>query len=286
MYSFQTIIKAVSYISIWGGLVIIHVLTMMPLIHISIELLILDGFVFSSLLIIIGLAYKILIKSKSPDLVIYPQTSYNYISLGLFFIILWLGSGLFIMNIILTHNNFNLLAPTIPVRILVGLLIYTIAAVYDYFSSHKEIEEENIDCTDDCKEVCEEVCIEANKEGLLPEDNSSTNSELLEHIAVKYGQKIQVILIPDIFYLQSDGDYVIIFTEKGKYIKEQTMKFFEEHLPRTKFVRIHRSCIVNIEMISRIELYKKQQQMLTLKNGHQIKASTNGYKALKSVLQL
>lgn len=277
MHSFKAVIRAVSYISIWIGLSTIHVLTMMPLIHVPIIVLVSDGLIFATLLISIGFAYKILIESKSPNLIIYPQTSFNYISLGIFFIILWLGSGLFIMNIIFNHNIFNQLAPTIPVRILIGMLTYTIAATYHYFISQKESEE-------DIEEKEENTTISPINADI--ENISSTNIDLLEHVAVKSGQKIQFIMIPDIYYLQSDGDYVMIFTEKGKYIKEQTMKFFEEHLPKRKFVRIHRSCIVNIEMILRIELYKKQQQMLTLKNGHQIKASTNGYKNLKSVLQL
>jgi len=110
--------------------------------------------------------------------------------------------------------------------------------------------------------------------------------EMLERIAVKSGTKIHVVLIPEIFYLQADGDYVQIFTAQGKYLKEQTMKYFEEHLPENQFVRVHRSVIVNVEMISRIELYEKQAQLLTLKNGQQIKTSPGGYKALRAVLNL
>jgi DNA-binding LytR/AlgR family response regulator len=72
----------------------------------------------------------------------------------------------------------------------------------------------------------------------------------------------------------------------GKYMKEQTMKYFEEHLPTTQFARVHRSCIVNLEAISRIELYEKQSQQLTLKNGHQIKTSQAGYKLLRQKLNL
>ncbi len=122
------------------------------------------------------------------------------------------------------------------------------------------------------------------------EDNPITGEkndvELLERIAVKSGQKIHVIIVPEILCLQADGDYVHIFTMQGKYLKEQTMKYFEEHLPANKFVRIHRSCIVNIESISRIDLYEKQTQQLTLKNGQQIKVSQAGYKALRAKLNL
>jgi len=112
------------------------------------------------------------------------------------------------------------------------------------------------------------------------------DDELLERIAVKSGTKIHVVLVPEILYLQADGDYVQIFTTQGKYLKEQTMKYFEEHLPENQFVRVHRSVIVNVEMISRIELYEKQSQLLSLKNGQQIKTSAAGYKALRAVLNL
>src|ERR1035437_5751024 len=121
-------------------------------------------------------------------------------------------------------------------------------------------------------------------EEIKPDKQAET--ELLERIAVKSGSKIHVVLVPEIVYLQADGDYVQIVTTNGKYLKEQTMKFFEEHLPENQFVRVHRSVIVNVEMISRIELYEKQNQLLTLKNGQQIKTSPSGYKALRMVLNL
>jgi DNA-binding LytR/AlgR family response regulator len=111
------------------------------------------------------------------------------------------------------------------------------------------------------------------------------NVETLERIAVKSGQKIHVIIVSDILYLQAEGDYVQIFTNDGKYLKEQTMKYFENNLP-SQFVRVHRSYIINIETISRIELYEKQNQQLTLKNGHKIKISIAGYKLLKLRLNL
>lgn len=61
---------------------------------------------------------------------------------------------------------------------------------------------------------------------------------------------------------------------------------FEANLHPQKFVRINRSYIVNVEKIARIELFEKNSQMLMLKNGHQIKASTTGYKILREVLNL
>jgi len=95
-----------------------------------------------------------------------------------------------------------------------------------------------------------------------------------------------VILVPDIVYIQSDGDYVQIVTHQNRFLKEETMKYFEAGLPSSQFVRVHRSYIVNVEKILRIEMYEKQNQMLTLKNGDKIRASVAGYKALRAVLNL
>jgi hypothetical protein len=278
IFSFQTIRKAMVYASVWGGFAIIHALVMAPLVKVPFGLLLADGFIFSTLFILIEVMYNILVEGKISSITISPQTVFNYISLGAFILLLWLGSGLFLLNIFFLRTDFTSLMPTIPVRILIGVLLFTILLMYSHFVSGKQDEEEE-----------PEMAIEEEDEPdvlPLPDEQLKEDSEMLERIAVKCGQKIHVILIPEIFYLQSDGDYVIIYTEKGKYLKEQTMKYFEEHLPKTKFVRVHRSCIVNVEMISRIELYKKQQQMLTLKNGLQIKTSVAGYKTLKLALQL
>ncbi|MDR1898201.1 MAG: LytTR family transcriptional regulator DNA-binding domain-containing protein [Prevotellaceae bacterium] len=117
-------------------------------------------------------------------------------------------------------------------------------------------------------------------------ETTESGTEIFERIVVKIRQKIHVIPIHDIMYLQSEGDYVQIVTEKGKYLKEQTMKYFEIHLPKSLFVRIHRSFIINIEYISRIESYGKQSQQISLKNGQWLKVSTSGYKALKTMLNL
>lgn len=86
-------------------------------------------------------------------------------------------------------------------------------------------------------------------------------------------------------YLQAYGDYVTLFTENRKYLKEQTMKYFEIHLPLS-FVRIHRSCIVNSEKITRVELFGKESYNVYLKNGSNLRASTTGYKLLKEKMLL
>lgn len=290
-YSYYKISKTVSYVFLWCSLAVVHAVVMQPLIPISLGWLLLDGFLFSTLLLFLGLVYKIYVQSKLLSLTIFPQTIFNYVSLGICTMALWLGGGLLLLYLFVPEKVFSSLLPTVPVRALIGALIYTSAAIYDYLTPDKEIEDdENI-----LKETISKE-FKASEEHLAPEvtlpitetlpADVYTEDEILERIAIRSGQKIQVVMIGEIYYFQSDGDYVMIFTEKGKYMKEQTMKYFEEHLPKNKFVRIHRSCIVNVEMISRIESYNKQQQMLILKNGHQIKASVAGYRTLKAALQL
>jgi DNA-binding LytR/AlgR family response regulator len=137
-----------------------------------------------------------------------------------------------------------------------------------------------------------DIAIENEKEvrerpGNIPEPvTEAENNETLERIAVKNGQKIDVVLVSEIIHLQAEGDYVMIHSTKGKFLKEQTMKSFESGLPQDKFVRVHRSSIVNIEFISQIELYDKQSQLLKLKNGGHVRISLSGYKALKKTLGL
>jgi two-component system LytT family response regulator len=112
------------------------------------------------------------------------------------------------------------------------------------------------------------------------------NKDLLLRVAVKSGHKINVIPVTDIHYLGAEGDYVMIYTHDGRYLKEKTMKYFETHLDPAQFIRIHRSNIVNAIQIARIELYDKESYMVFLKSGVKLKASSSGYKLLKQILNL
>ncbi|MCL1973348.1 MAG: LytTR family transcriptional regulator DNA-binding domain-containing protein [Bacteroidetes bacterium] len=106
----------------------------------------------------------------------------------------------------------------------------------------------------------------------------------LKRVAVKDRKEIHVIPVEEIDYLEAYGDYVQLHTAKGVFIKEQTMRFYEENLPFPHFVRVHRSFIVNVEQVAKIELYEKESYRLFLKNGKNLKTSGAGYKILKEVL--
>ncbi len=103
----------------------------------------------------------------------------------------------------------------------------------------------------------------------------------LERIVVKFGSKIIIIPVDEIRYIEAQNDYVMIHSEKGKHLKEKTMKYLETHLPENRFIRIHRSYIVNIEYIASVELYAKDTHLVMMKSGEKIRASQEGYKRLR-----
>ena len=123
--------------------------------------------------------------------------------------------------------------------------------------------------------------IESNQE-----KEAEAINESLDRITVKDGTKIHLIELADLLCIQSCGDYVTLITPKGEYIKEQTMKYFETHLPEADFIRIHRSAIVQVKQISRLELFGKESYQLILKNGLRLKVSNSGYRLLKERLAL
>ena len=107
----------------------------------------------------------------------------------------------------------------------------------------------------------------------------------LERIVVKTRNKILVIPVENNKYLESQDDYVMIYSEEGKFLKQKTMKFFESNLDSGKFIRIHRSYIANVDYIDQLERYEKDSYLLILKDGSKLKVSKSGLHTLKSKLE-
>ena len=105
--------------------------------------------------------------------------------------------------------------------------------------------------------------------------------EKTDRVVVKTGSKVKVIPIGEIIYLEAQDDYVMLYTQEGKYLKQQTMKFYEDQLDAKQFVRVHRSYIINIDYIAQIEPYEKDSYRIALKNKAVVPVSRSGYKRLK-----
>ena len=103
-------------------------------------------------------------------------------------------------------------------------------------------------------------------------------------IVVKTGTKVKIIPLHEVHYLEADDDYVRIVTKEGEFLKNKTMSYYEKNLDPLLFVRTHRSYIVNIDQITRIDPYQKDTHMAVLRNAKQIPVSKSGYIRLKQVL--
>ncbi len=115
---------------------------------------------------------------------------------------------------------------------------------------------------------------------------SQLNGKVVERLVVKDRQRISIIPLHQIVRIEAMDDYVIIITEEGRYIKQITMKALEEQLSPSSFVRVHRSHIVNVAQIERVDTKDKDGFKLTLLNEEQVKVSRTGYKKLKTLLAL
>ena len=164
-------------------------------------------------------------------------------------------------------------ASTIPFRLLFGIPTWVAILLWYRLIVAKE---------DALNQELEKELIMHQPVSLLEEPQI----EQIDRITVKDGSKIHLIKTDGLIYIQACGDYVMLITPSGEYLKEQTMKYFETHLPSDTFVRVHRSTIVNVTQISRVELFGKETYQLLLKNGVKLRVSLSGYRLLKERLGL
>jgi len=118
---------------------------------------------------------------------------------------------------------------------------------------------------------------------VMPLQKLIHSGNVIERIVVKKNDRIIVIPATNVTHIEAYDDYVFIHAEGQKHLKQKTMKYYEEHLDPKKFIRIHRSWIVNIECIDQIMLWEKDTYMVKLKSGEELRASRAGYKRLKEI---
>jgi two-component system LytT family response regulator len=106
----------------------------------------------------------------------------------------------------------------------------------------------------------------------------------LERIVVKTGSKIQIIPVGKLYYVQAQDDYIALSCEDKNYLKQQTISDIENQLDPARFARIHRSYIVNLERIVRIEPFTKDSRVVILRDGTKVPVSRSGLARLKKVL--
>jgi two-component system, LytTR family, response regulator len=129
--------------------------------------------------------------------------------------------------------------------------------------------------------------IKISEKGISNYDNLITKvnefNDSLNRIVVKTNQKIVIIPVEKISHIEAQDDYVMIYSELGKFLKQNTMKYYEEHLNQSEFIRVHRSYIVNINEVKQVELFEKESYKITLKDGSKIPVSKSGYSKIKDI---
>jgi two-component system LytT family response regulator len=106
----------------------------------------------------------------------------------------------------------------------------------------------------------------------------------LERILVRDGSRVHVVATRKIDYLEAQDDYVCIKSEGKEYLKQESLSSLEENLDPGQFVRIHRSYILNLERLQKLELLTKDSRIAILSNGVRLPVSKAGYARLKPLL--
>jgi two-component system LytT family response regulator len=102
----------------------------------------------------------------------------------------------------------------------------------------------------------------------------------VDRIVVRDGAKIHVIPLDRLDYAEAQDDYVALHSEGKSYLKQQPIGALEAMLDGARFVRIHRSAIVNLERVTRIEPYAKDSRVAILADGTRLPVSRSGYARL------
>ena len=108
--------------------------------------------------------------------------------------------------------------------------------------------------------------------------------EFAERLVVKDGSKVQIIPVAKLDCVEAQDDYVALATQGKRHLKQQTISSIEAMLDPKTFLRTHRSYIVNLERIARVEPYGKDSHIAILQDGNRLPVSRSGYARLRSML--
>ncbi|MFW6226727.1 MAG: LytR/AlgR family response regulator transcription factor [Bacteroidota bacterium] len=110
------------------------------------------------------------------------------------------------------------------------------------------------------------------------------SEKYLDRLVIRSGNHIQVVHCDELICLEANDDYVIVHTEKEQWLKKQTLRHYEKKLAPDNFLRVHRSFIINLTAISRIEPYSKDAWIAIMNNGMKVAVSKAGYARLKETM--
>jgi two-component system LytT family response regulator len=108
--------------------------------------------------------------------------------------------------------------------------------------------------------------------------------EFLTRVVIKDGAQIQVVGVERVDFLMAQGDYVAVHADGKSHLKQQTMQSLSDSLDPARFVRIHRSYVLNLDRLARIEPYGRDSKIAVLADGTELPVSRSGYTRLRALL--
>ena len=108
--------------------------------------------------------------------------------------------------------------------------------------------------------------------------------QYVDRIPVRDGASVFIIPVAKLDYAEAQDDYVALASQGKKHLKQQTISSLEASLDPSRFLRIHRSYIVNLERVSKIEPYGKDSHVAVLSTGTQLPVSRAGHARLRAFL--
>jgi len=115
---------------------------------------------------------------------------------------------------------------------------------------------------------------------------ASPPGQYVQRIVVRDGTSLHVVPVNQLDYAEAQDDYVALHTRGKTHLKQQTISNLEMSLDPSRFVRVHRSFLVNLERVSRVEPYTKDTRIAVLNDGSKIPVSRSGYLRVKELMQL
>ena len=106
----------------------------------------------------------------------------------------------------------------------------------------------------------------------------------MERVLVRDRKRIHILQVEKISFIEAQDDYVAFFYGDKSYLKKETLTRLEKKLDNKRFVRIHRSYLLNIDFLSKIEPFAKDSRIAVLKNGKTLPVSRSGYQRLMDLL--
>lgn len=115
-------------------------------------------------------------------------------------------------------------------------------------------------------------------------NTARSKGDTVERVLVREGSRVFVIAAEKIDYIEAQDDYIAIKSDGKTHLKKQRLSDLQALLDPKRFVRVHRSYILNIDRLARLELYAKDSRMAILKDGTKLQVSRSGYDKLKEML--